>query len=99
MSTSRAGRARRKLSIGTRLWPPASTVESSSSSASTSSSESGELYSNGAGFTDVSPQRPPQLVLGERRVNVPAAQRVGHRVADRRRRAHGSPLPDALRAQ
>jgi hypothetical protein len=42
-----------QASIGTRLWPPASTLASSPNSASsavTSPSDSGAWYSNGAGF-------------------------------------------------
>ena len=53
MSTKCPKRAKRKLSIGTRLCPPARILASSPSSASvasTSSRSSGAWYSNGAGF-------------------------------------------------
>ena len=46
-------RVSRNASIGTRLWPPASTLASSPYSASnavTSPSDSGAWYSNDAGF-------------------------------------------------
>src|SRR4051794_19377990 len=54
MSTRRPGRASRKFSSGTRLWPPASTFTSStwrSSSASVSSTDVGASYSKIGGFT------------------------------------------------
>ena len=52
-STMCSKRVSRSASIGTRLWPPASTLASSPCSASnavTSASDSGAWYSNGAGF-------------------------------------------------
>ena len=51
-STSSSGRARRKLSIGTRLWPPASGLASSvpASSSSASASEAGAAYAKRGGL-------------------------------------------------
>src|SRR5947207_10834177 len=64
-STSRLGFANRKLSRGTRLWPPARTLASTppaARAASASSSVRGATYSNGAGFIPL-PAAPPSWKL------------------------------------
>src|SRR3954462_14498423 len=69
MSTTTAGDARRIERIGTRLWPPASTLASPPARASAASStESGRRYANGAGFTRASP---PLVSLGLVRPSLP----------------------------
>ena len=56
ISTRRVGANKRKFSMGTRLWPPAKTIASSSANATTaSSSVAGATYSKAGGFTSYMP--------------------------------------------
>src|SRR5205085_11689670 len=105
-STRCAGRASRKLSSGTRLWPPASTLASSPSSASSASASSrvvGAWYSNGGGFIDVPFPRgeralpqPEYAFWGSRQGIDFDAERVGERIGDDSRRGERAALTDAF---
>src|SRR5438876_199117 len=105
-STRCAGRASRKLSSGTRLWPPASTLASSPSSASSESASSrvvGAWYSNGGGFIDVPFARgeralpqPEDSFWGARQGIDVDAERVGERISDDSGRSERAALTDAF---
>src|SRR5205085_185992 len=74
-SMSAAGRASRKFSRGTRLWPPASSLASPSyrtSSAMASSSVAGAWYSNFGGFMVTSAASPVRAAGGLHETRVAA---------------------------
>src|SRR5918997_1919523 len=99
MSTTSSGSASRRLSRGSRLWPPASTVLSRPSRLSVSSTEAGALYSNGAGFTSRPLEHAPELLLGEGRVGPDPVESVRDRVRHGGGRTEGAALADPLRAE
>src|SRR5437588_818338 len=101
-----AGCASRSFISATRLWLPASTLQSSwylSRSASASFTVSGAWYSKGAGYmASPSFDRVPDAPGGERHVDVLHSQRrerVHHRVGDRRGRGDGAGLTRAFDAE
>src|SRR5690242_7617853 len=110
MSTRWRGWARRSFRIGSRLWPPESSLASSPYCCirpSASFTEAARWYSNSDGYMALAAlvcrfDRAPDFLRPKRHVDLPDAERserVEHRVYHTRRRADGPGLADPFYAQ